>query len=214
MIFIKKQLSFTISFFIAFILFAITFLTILFFPFINNKNSKTAPDPLYENTIHNFRTIAIFIDDTHLFGSTVTINPATLEVTTNEINLHKNSNNKNYLEIFDNEGLFPLVSAVKSTIPDSNEYNFVIFNTENFSKIADIIGGLVYNEGDGQLRLLTAIQAIEIMSSRLFNDFCCQAAEKLLYLGSTKAYYTIQNFCPNDICYPDIYTTFLERTAQ
>ncbi len=164
-----------------------------------HPNADLSADTPTETADQSADLLVVFKDSDRVLASTLTVWLDRGKVAAEAVNL-----TDELIETLDTEGVFPFLGRCFAQT-DQKRQKYIVFDGENFSKITDIYGGLVYNEsGSGEV-LLTGGQAVAVLTDESFPTFCKQLTEKLLGKNAVDGFRLVANTTLNNLSYPEFF---------
>ncbi len=177
----KKLAAFSLSLSIATLLFTLTAIVCLGLTYISDKKSLSAPSSeasVSTDTKQSITVLVVYKDEQNCFLSRLFL----------DLN-----NGRCHGETLDYEDF------------DKNHSKFIITGKDFFIKIADRYGGLVYNEDNGAISLLTGKQAVSVLDAELFTEFCVQLCSTASNDSLYDLFVLLADNTENNLNYPDFY---------
>ncbi len=204
----KKLFWFCVSLSGAFFLFClIAFLCVFLSKYKENSQPPVAETPITAAVPSEtlFLTV-IFANDEKTLLCDLEITPKNDTVISNSAEI-----NEKYVETTEDEDntfeLYPFIGRCLS-VDGKKRNTFILTDNENFSKITDISGGIVYNDNLEGEQLLTGVQVLVRLDRRLFENVCHQIAERTFLTDNRKLFSYITENTVNNLSYPDIYSVY------
>lgn len=164
-----------------------------------HPNAAPGDDTPTKSTDQRADLLVVFKEDDRVLAATLTVWLDSGKVAAETVNL-----TDELITTLDAEGIFPFLGRCFAQT-DQKRQKYIVFDGENFSKITDIYGGLVYNEsGSGEV-LLTGGQAVAVMTNESFPTFCKQLTQKLLGKNAVDGFRLVANTTLNNLSYPEFF---------
>lgn len=205
---VKKIFWFAVSLGTALLLFcAVAFACILLSAVSSDREPEKSDKPITVKASEQpLNLLAVYRNEESVFACRLDIKLYDNSVRTVTVDLAKNLN-RDPAEALDSEGLYPFIGKCLEALGESN-CRFVVINRENFIKITDICGGMVYNTNTGAENLMTGVQADSILTPDSFTLFCSQVAETALDGEMQKIFSYLADNTQNNLSYPELYSAY------
>lgn len=200
----KKFSAFVLSFGLASVCFLLAAAVVVGAALLRSEldtENKNAYHPPYSSSQSKGKTavlLAVFSDGGTVFASKIEASFTDGTVTAEALSLPDE-----LVETLNTDGVFPFLGQCFAEFFDSRQ-KYIVFDGKILSKITDIYGGLVYNNGVGEI-LLTGSQAVKALTKENFSAFCRQLGEKLLQKNATEGFRLLANTTLNNLSYPQFF---------
>ncbi len=204
----KKLFWFSASLFSAFIIFCLIAFLLLYLslPYssgILEGNGSKAPDTDRLETVEKeappLRLSVIFRDSERTLMCDLEITPSLQSVWANAVEISPS--------VSAEDGIYTFISRCLET-DRIKRTNYILTDNENFKEIADITGGIVYNDVLEGEKLLTGSQVVKILDLELFESACRQAAFGTFSGNRERLYEYITKNTVHKLSYPEIYSAY------
>lgn len=204
----KKIFWFAVSFGAALLLFcAVALICILLSAVNSDREPEIADNPItVKASTESLDLLAVYRNEDSVFACKLDITPHNSAVKATTVDLSEIFN-REPAEVLDYEGFYPFIGKCFKIL-EEKDCKFVMINRENFIKITDICGGIVYNTNMGTESLLTGVQADRVLTSDSFTQICSQVAETALNGEMHKIFSYLADNTKNNLSYPEIYSAY------
>ena len=201
----KKLFCFLISLCAAFVFFcSVAFLCLVLPNLPEKENDASEISPKTETTEPTCLKISvIYPKSDRLLMCDLLIIPASNEVKAKSVDLPENLS-KNAKGILSQEGLYPFIGQCLAS-DGTLRRKYILIDRKNLVKIADISGGIVYNDKIQGEILLTGSQADDILDDSLFQEVCRQMAKSAVTGDFEEVFRLLADSTVNNLSYPEFY---------
>lgn len=201
----KKLFWFLISLSAAFVFFCSVAFLCLILPNLSEKENIVPETPKKAETTEPtcLQISVIYPKSDRLLMCDLLIIPASSEVTAKSVDLPENLS-KNPQSLLSQEGLYPFIGQCLAS-DGTLRRKYILIDRKNLVNIADISGGIVYNDKIQGEILLTGSQADDILDNILFQEACRQMAKSAVTGDFEEVFRLLADSTVNNLSYPEFY---------
>lgn len=201
----KKIYWFALSLGTAFLVFCAAAFLCLFLSTLDDEEKVNLQNEIVvdEKEPLSLKLLIIFTDSEPIPAAKLTVTPKNGTYTAETVSL-ESVFDRSAAETIDSEGTYPFIGRCLKQA-GSGVDGFILLDSRNFIKIADRCDGMVYNDVTGSEVLLTGGQALSLLDSHNFTNFCAQAAEYALNGGMYTLFSYLADNTINNLSYPALY---------
>ncbi len=201
----KKLFWFAVSLSLAFLLFClVAFLCFIPSAFADNSDSNGKPlstddSSAAESSAEALSVTVIFTENSRTLLCNLSVTPKSGQILSHSTEIGA--------ILSENDELYPFLGQCLE-MDNRKCDNYILLDGKNFTEIADISGGIVYNDSLEGERLLTGSQALNELDCKLFENACRQIAAESLTDSGPKIYGYITENTVNFLPYPTVYSAY------